>query len=69
MAARKHLLALHRQGQIILRPPRCQPPKPRPPPDPSPNDPPTWPSFTGTLAELGPITLQPVTAGTEASHI
>src|ERR1039458_3940352 len=40
MAARKHLLALHRDGQITLPPARCQPPKPRPPPD----EPPTRPS-------------------------
>ncbi|MFI4981413.1 MAG: IS4 family transposase [Nevskiales bacterium] len=68
MAARKHLLALHRDGRITLPPARCQPPKPRPPPAASPDEPPTWPSFTGPLAEIGPITLQPVAAGTEASR-
>ena len=71
MAARKHLLALHRDGQITLPPARCQPPKPRPPPD----EPPAWPSpgltggSSGPLAELGTITLQAVTAGTEASRL
>jgi len=61
MSARKHLLALHRQGRITLPPPRCQPPRPRPPPErvpggpspggPSPCEPEpdahTWPSVTG----------------------
>ena len=71
MAARKHLLALHRQGHITLPPARCPPPKPRPPPEASPDDapPPAWTSFTGTLAELGPLTLQQVAAGTEASRL
>jgi len=69
MAARKHLLALHRQGHIVLPPPRCQPPKPRPPPEACPDEPPAWPSFSGTLAQLGCITLRPVAAGTAASRI
>jgi hypothetical protein len=64
MAARKHLLALHRDGQITLPPARRPPPTPRPPPE----DPQVWPSFHGTLAELGAITLQSIAAGTAASR-
>ncbi len=69
MAARKHLLALHRRGDITLPPTRRQPPQLRPPPETSPDDPPTWPSFSGPLSELGCITLQPIAAGTEASRV
>src|ERR1035441_8170225 len=69
MAARKHLLALHRQGHIILPPARCQPPKHGPPPEASADDPPAWPRFSAHLGELGCITLRPVAASTEASRI
>jgi hypothetical protein len=63
MAARKHLLALHRQGQITL-PPARRPPLPAA----AAGAPPTWPSFKGSLPELGSITLQPIAAATEASR-
>jgi hypothetical protein len=83
MAARKHLLALHRQGRITLPAARREPPKSRPPPDPPPPDPPpsepapsepppdapAWPRISGPLSELGLITLQPLAAGTPASRL
>ena len=68
MAARKQLLALHRQGQITLPPARCARPQPRPPPK-TPADPPVFAGFTGALADLGPIALQPVAASTPASRL
>jgi hypothetical protein len=63
MACRKQLLALERQGQIRLPPPRRRPPLARPPPSET-----VWPSFTGRLADLGAISLQPVAARTAASR-
>jgi hypothetical protein len=103
MSARKHLLALHRQGRIALPPARRQQPRPRPPPErfpgepppsePPPSEPPprepppgepppgepppgepppetpAGPGITGPLAELGPITLQPLAAGTPESRL
>src|SRR5579862_4388216 len=63
MACRKQLLALERQGQIRLPPPRRRPPLAHPPPGE-----PVWPSFTGRLADLGAISLQPVAARTAASR-
>jgi hypothetical protein len=64
MACRKQLLALERLGQIALPAPRRQPPSPRP----APAGTPVWPEFAGTLADLGPVTLQPVAGGTPASR-
>jgi hypothetical protein len=64
MACRGRLLALHRQGRIELPPPRRKRPAPRPAAAVTP----TWPDFAGTLADLGPVTLQPVLGGTAASH-
>jgi hypothetical protein len=64
MACRKQLLALERLGHIELPPPGRKPPSPRP----APAGTPVWPEFTGTLADLGPVTLQPVSGGTQASH-
>jgi len=63
MACRGQLLALERQGRIKLPPPRREPPAPRPA-----AVTPAWPEFAGTLADLGPVTLQPVLGGTAASH-
>ena len=64
MACRKHLLALHREGAIVLPPGRRAPPVPRlPPPDPSPAA-----SIRGTLADLGTVSLEPVRGGSEASR-
>src|SRR5258708_3238269 len=64
MACRKQLLALQRLGRIELPPPRRKPPSPRP----ARGGTPVWPEFAGTLADLGPVTLQPVSGGTQASH-
>ena len=66
MACRKQLLALERAGRIALPPPRRSQPTPRPPPDDG--DAAAWPAFSGELAELGGVSLQPVTAGTAASR-
>jgi hypothetical protein len=63
MACRKQLLALERLGHIELPPPRRQPPSPRA----APAGTPVWPEFAGTLADLGPVTLRPVSGGTQAS--
>jgi hypothetical protein len=63
MACRKQLLALRRQGRIELPPPRHKPPSPRP----APAGTPVW-EFAGTLAALGPVSLRPVSGGTQASH-
>jgi len=63
MACRKQLLALERQGHIELPPPGRKPPSPRP----ALASTPAWPEFAGTLADLGPVTLQPVSGGTRAS--
>ncbi|HTG19878.1 MAG TPA: IS4 family transposase [Reyranella sp.] len=65
MACRRQLLALRRLGRIELPPPGHKPPSLRPV---APGDTPVWPEFTGTLAALGPVTLRPVTGGTQASH-
>jgi hypothetical protein len=64
MACRKQLLTLERRGQIVLPPPRHTPPSPRP----VPAEEPVWPSFTGTLAILGPVALRPIEGGTPASR-
>jgi hypothetical protein len=64
MACRKQLLALERLGHIELPPPRRKPPSPRPAAAVTP----VWPAFAGTLADLGPVTLQPVAGGTRDSH-
>jgi Domain of unknown function (DUF4338)/Transposase Tn5 dimerisation domain/Transposase DNA-binding len=64
MACRKHLLALERQGRIVLPPARRVPPVYR-------ADSATariWPAFSGLLADLGAIALQPVAPGTQDSH-
>ena len=64
MACRKQLLVLQRRGRIALPPPRREPPVRRP----DRLGTPVWPAFTGTLAELGPVRLCPLTGGTEASR-
>lgn len=64
MACRKHLLVLERRGRIALPPARHKPPSPRPLPVESP----IWPAFTGTLADLGPVALCPISGGTQASR-
>jgi uncharacterized protein DUF4338/transposase Tn5 family protein/transposase-like protein len=64
MACRKQLLELQRRGRIELPPPRHKPPARRP----DPAGTPVWPAFKGTLADLGPVSLRPVTGGTEASR-
>jgi len=64
MACRKQLLALHRQGAIALPPPRRPPPTLRAPP--SGLDPP--PRITGTLSDMGRISLRPVTGNTPDSQ-
>jgi hypothetical protein len=65
MASRKRLLALERQGAIVLPPPRRGPPTAgAAPPDPAR----TWPRFAGTLAELGTVSLQPLAGGTADSQ-
>lgn len=64
MACRKQLLVLQRRGQIALPPPRHKPPVRRP----DLAGPPVWPAFNGTLANLGPVRLCPVTGGTAASR-
>ena len=64
MACRKHLLHLERRGEIVLppvrrlKPQRC---RERVPPAGA-------PEFSGMLAGLGPIELQPVRGGTAASR-
>ena len=64
MACRKQLLTLHRRGQIALPEPRRRPPSRRTEPAESP----VWPEFAGTLANLGPVGLHPVSGGTAASR-
>jgi len=64
MACRKQLLALERRGQIALPPPRRRQPVCRPPLA----DLPVWPEYTGTLGDLGAVSLRPVAAGTAASR-
>ena len=64
MACRKQLLVLERRGHIELPPPRRKPPAPRP----APAGTPIWPEFAATLADLGPVTLRPVSGGTRASQ-
>jgi Domain of unknown function (DUF4338)/Transposase Tn5 dimerisation domain/Transposase DNA-binding len=83
MACRKQLLTLERRGRITLPPPKHKPPSRRhPAPDPVQEIPaqgipaqgipaqgiPVWASFTGTLADLGGVSLRPVTGGTQASR-
>ena len=65
MACRKQLLELERRGRIVLPPARHKPPTPRPLVA---EPPPVWPDVTGPLASLGPVTLCPVTGGTQASR-
>jgi hypothetical protein len=65
MACRKQLLALHRRGRIELPPPRREPPSRREPSREPARD---APEFTGTLAALGPVSLRPVTGGTQAGN-
>jgi len=64
MACRKQLLTLERRGEIALPPPRRSRPAARPPPA----EPPVWAEYSGTLAGLGSVSLQPVAAGTAASR-
>jgi hypothetical protein len=64
MACRKQLLELERRGRIELPPPRHKPPVRRP----DLAGTPVWPAFNGTLADLAPVRLCPVTGGTEASR-
>ncbi len=63
MACRKRLVALERRGEITLPPPRRYQPVSRPPP----TAPPVWAEYSGSLADLGAISLQPVSGGTAAS--
>jgi hypothetical protein len=66
MACRKQLLELRRRGHIELPPLRREPPRRRPRgPEPSQE---AWPAFAGTLADLGPVSLCPVSGGTQASR-
>src|SRR5487761_2773191 len=70
MTCRKQLLVLHRQGAIRLPPPRRPPPRralPRPSAPPSACDPP--PRITGTLSDLGRITLCPVSGASPDSRL
>jgi hypothetical protein len=64
MACRKQLLALHREGAIVLPPGRRCPPAPRPLPAAAPQT----PHISGSLADLGTVSLQPVSGGTEDSR-
>ena len=63
MACRKQLLELHREGAIVLPPGRRPQPIPHPP-----AEPPAAPQIRGNLAELGNVTLHPVSGGTEDSR-
>jgi Druantia protein DruA/Transposase DNA-binding/Transposase Tn5 dimerisation domain len=65
MACRKRLITLERRGRIALPAARRQPPRLRPDQAPAP----VWPEVSGTLGDLGVITLQPVDGGTAASGI
>src|SRR5665213_2633730 len=64
MACRKQLLTLHRRGRITLPPARREPPSRRTNHDAAM----VWPCFTGSLANLGPVSLCPVTGGTPGSR-
>jgi hypothetical protein len=61
MACRKELLGMHRRGAVVLPAARRGRPVARASP------PRAWPAFAGSLAELGPIALEPVRGGTAAS--
>ena len=60
MACRKQLLALQRQGRIVLPPARRAPPVYRAELAAAP----VWPAFTALLGALGTIALHPVAPGT-----
>ena len=64
MACRKQLLALERQGRIVLPLARRAPPRYRAEPDAAR----VWPCFAGPLAGLGTITLHPVAPGSAESR-
>jgi hypothetical protein len=63
MACRKRLVALERRGKLVLPAVRREPPLRRPDQTP----PSIWPEVSGTLSDLGVITVQPVDRGTAAS--
>ena len=65
MACRKRLLALERRGTIALPAARRGPPSQRSEAAPGL----VWPEVTGSLRELGVITLQPIGAATKESAI
>ena len=64
MACRKQLLALQRQGRIVLPPARWAPPVYRAELAAAP----VWPAFTGLLGAFGMIALHPVAPGTPDSR-
>jgi hypothetical protein len=68
MACRKQLLELERRGHIELPPPRHKPPSRRARGQEPSRETPAWPAFSGTLADLGPVTLRPISGGTQASR-
>src|SRR5437588_286499 len=63
MACRKQLIALERRGKLALPAARREPPRPRA--DQAPAS--VWPEVSGSLGDLGMITLQPIDGGTAAS--
>lgn len=67
LACRKRLLDLHRRGAIVLPCARRAPPAARASPEPAEAAPPA-PAITATLAELGAVTLRPVSGGTPDSQ-
>lgn len=68
MACRKHLLRLHRQGAVTLPPPRRLPAALRAPPA-APLPLPPARAVGGTLADLGRITLRPISGDSEDSRL
>jgi len=65
VACRKRLLALERCGKIALPAARRAPPVRRAEPVPAL----VWPQVSGSLGDLGAVSLQPISGGTEASGI
>jgi hypothetical protein len=64
MACRKRLVALERRGKLVLPAARREPPLRRSDQTPAP----IWPEVSGTLRDLGVISLQPVDRGSAASR-